>query len=72
MLVCRRKSTRKVLKLMALLALFAAAVPACRVLPEPGFSWLLSRIVTLLDGYGTQVRQLQLLQHSEWCVYARV
>lgn len=24
-------------------------------LPEPGFSWLLSRIISLLDGYGTQV-----------------
>jgi hypothetical protein len=28
---------------------------SCRAIPEPGFSWLLSRIVTLLDGYGNQV-----------------
>lgn len=30
----------------------------CSVLPEPGFSWLLSRIITLLDGYGPQVGRL--------------
>jgi hypothetical protein len=36
--------------------MLGVSAPCCRVVPEPGFSWLLSHVITLLDGYGPQVR----------------
>eukprot|EP00879_Flechtneria_rotunda_P009665 GHRR01010112.1.p1 GENE.GHRR01010112.1~~GHRR01010112.1.p1 ORF type:complete len:1314 (+),score=643.17 GHRR01010112.1:935-4876(+) len=41
------------LKLSVVTAL--GRVVAYRVLPEPGFSWLLAKLATLLDGYGPEV-----------------